>query len=211
MRNDLQISGVTFNRLTAIHKIAGSDKWLCKCACGSEVAVRGASLTSGNTKSCGCLRRDRAAETKTKHGHQRGREVTPTLRTYADMIKRCSNPKCSSFARYGGRGITVCDRWLGEDGFNNFLSDMGERPNGTTIDRINNELGYFPENCRWATPREQSRNVSTNHPVTAFGRTMLLCDWAEELGIPYKTLHNRISTYRWDVERALTEPVRRWV
>ncbi len=119
------------------------------------------------------------------------------------MVRRCTKPYHSAYKRYGAKGITVCERWMV---FENFLSDMGERPEGTTIDRINGNLGYEPGNCRWATIKDQQRNTKANRMVTFDGLTMCISEWAEKLGISKDTLSYRIER-GWG-DRAFTEPPR---
>lgn len=163
--NFQDLSGQTFGRLTAlsrapnqVHRGGGkATRWNCICFCGKAVTVLAHSLTKGNTKSCGCWKRE-APNGMTTHGHARGYKRSGTLRTYRAMITRCTNSSVLNFKDYGGRGITVCDRWLGPHGFENFLADMGERPEGLSIDRIENDGNYEPWNCRWATQLEQNRN-----------------------------------------------------
>jgi hypothetical protein len=152
MSAPIDITGHRFGRLVAISHISFQG-WLCRCDCGNETIVQGPNLRNGNSKSCGCLRVELAISRATKHGHAK---KTATYSSWQAMIKRCTNPNTWSWKHYGGRGITVCDRW--RYSFENFLADMGEKPEGLTLDRINNELGYSPENCRWATPAEQFRN-----------------------------------------------------
>jgi hypothetical protein len=127
-----------------------------------------------------------------------------TYRSWNCMIGRCERTSDPSYRRYGGRGIRVCARW--RRSFASFLVDMGERPAGTTLDRRDNAGDYEPDNCRWATRREQSRNTTRNVLITALGRTMCLEDWALHLGIHPETLRNRVRR-GWDTTRALTEPV----
>lgn len=147
------VSGETFGELTALRIIPKSrthtTRWLCRCSCGVEIAVISGSLRGGNTGSCGC----KTAEWRSlKHGMTK----TPTYRGWHGMRQRCANPKATGFKNYGGRGIKVCERWLD---FENFLADMGERPEGRTLDRFpNNDGNYEPGNCRWATSKQQADN-----------------------------------------------------
>lgn len=123
------------------------------------------------------------------------------------MLGRCFNPKRRGWAAYGGRGITVVDRWLE---FAAFLEDMGPMPPGYTIERNDNDKPYAPENCRWATKDEQGRNRRNNHRLTFGGQTKLMSEWAKEYGLLFNTLWNRIHKAKWDIERALTSPLREW-
>lgn len=147
------IAGRRFGHLLVIHRAGrASDRramWLCTCDCGARIIVSGNNLRSGNSQSCGCW-------ANRKHGHSPADHPTRTYRSWVSMRERCTNPRTTSFHRYGGRGITVCERWMD---FRNFLADMGERPPGKTIDRWpNNDGNYEPGNCRWATPKEQMSN-----------------------------------------------------
>lgn len=149
--------GDQFGELTVVEEIENDDPqrcWVCLCSCGTPTEVRTGDLRSGNTRSCGHLRRDSDANRQraTTHGHT----GSPTHRTYWAMRIRCTYPGTNGWKNYGGRGIRVCDRWL--EGFDNFLADMGERPEGKTLDRIDPDGNYEPSNCRWATPGEQARN-----------------------------------------------------
>jgi hypothetical protein len=133
-----------------------------------------------------------------------GRNRTKTYQTWGGMIQRCTNPKAPYYECYGGRGITVCDRW--RNSFEDFLADMGEKPKGLTIDRIDVNKGYSPENCRWADLETQARNTSRSRTFTRNGVTKHLFEWAEESDVPLKTIETRLLR-GWEIEAALTVPV----
>jgi len=164
----IDLTGQRFGRLTILKRDGTTSpvKWRCRCDCGQEVSIAPSNMKSGGTQSCGCLHKERAGMagrfTK-KHGHYVGNKASPEYKSWCSMKSRCSNPKHTSWRYYGGRGITVCDRW--RNSFTNFLADMGKRPAGYTLDRIDPDGNYEPGNCRWATSREQARN---KQPLVAY-------------------------------------------
>lgn len=154
---------------------------VCECECGASVVVKHNNLTSGNSKSCGCVSSDRLAsrqriEKRIRHG---GSKRSPTKISWESMWSRCRWKRNASYERYGARGITVCDRWTD---FSLFVEDMGERPEGTSLDRIDPNGDYCPENCRWATRKQQSRNRTDNTRLTICGRSMCVSQWCEQVG-----------------------------
>lgn len=179
-----EMKGCVFSRVTVLDG-AGSDArgsalWKCRCECGKVWVVKGASLRSGAIKSCGCLRRERHAARIRKHGMWN----TPEFWTWNSMLDRCRNPRHKQYKDYGGRGITVCDEWRH---FINFFADMGRRPTSKhTLDRINNNGNYEPNNCRWATRQQQNNNTRRCIMVTIRGETHSIADWARLMGCSSK-------------------------
>lgn len=200
------LSGQKFGRLTAIKIVgqakSGSRKWLCKCDCGNEAIVDQNKLSSGNTKSCGCINRERFYV----HGLSRSR----ISRIYRCMKGRCYNKNLDSYKDYGGRGIQICDEWLDkENGFMAFYKWSMENgyADNLSIDRIDNNGNYEPSNCRWADKKTQQNNTRRTEYIEFNGETHNLGEWADIIGMDKKTLDNRLHRYGWSVERALTEKV----
>lgn len=152
-----------FGRLTVISYIGMSKNsmkmWKCKCDCGKIVEVRQGNLKNGHTKSCGCLQQEVRVTSNTTHGHTSNHKNSKTFNAWVNMKKRCFDKNNKSYHNYGGRGITVCDRWMK---FENFLEDMGCPSSELTLDRINTDGNYEPSNCRWATQKEQQNNRRNN-------------------------------------------------
>jgi len=200
----INLVGHTFGRLVVTapsRKRAGRNKhWKCLCSCGRVKAISYQSLMAG-TVSCGCFRRERTAAKNRTHGLSRTKEH----KIWIGMRDRCNNPLNAAYRHYGGRGIKVCRRW---ESFENFILDMGKAPAGRSLERVDNDKGYSPSNCRWATVHDQRRNSRSNILVTLSGVTRCLADWADEIGI------NRWTVY-WRVRRgmkpskALTTPILR--
>ena len=200
----IDITGVRFGRLLVIGD--APPTWgrqvLVRCDCGAEKSVGVCTLRSGQTVSCGCFARERLGALRRKHSHASGHQRSPEYSVWTCMRKRCRGPH-PSFSLYGGRGITVCARW---ESFENFLADMGPRPSPKhSIDRIDSDGNYEPDNCRWATRAEQSRNTRRNVFLTFGGQTMCLEDWASRIGMRPHVLGSRIQR-GWSIERALTTP-----
>lgn len=243
------LTGRSFGRLVALKcvgRLGATENvsWVCQCECGIRPVVRAAHLKSGAIRSCGCLR--------SEVGKTHGMTGSPTYNTWMNMRKRCRDPNATGYDNYGGRGITVCDEWF--DSFEAFVDDMGLRPEGKTLDRIDNDKGYYKANCRWATRQEQAENLSTNvwvdigtekvtiselarrvgvglgtaryrfkkygndlskllappeehDKLIEFDGLSLTCpEWARKLGINYTTLHNRLFSANWPLEKALAFP-----
>lgn len=206
----INLTGRRFGRLVVQGRAPtepGCDlRWECICDCGgTKTTVRG-SLRAGHTRSCGCLQVEAGKKTKT-HGHGRNPlyngKMSPTYRSWASMKDRCRRKNGPDFHNYGGRGITVCDRWRGS--FENFLADMGERPSQAhTLDRKEVNGNYEPSNCRWATYQQQNRNRRTNRLLEIDGETITITEASERFNIDRGTLSQRLGR-GWDLQRALTD------
>lgn len=206
MSRCINLIGQKFDRLEVLKRVDnakdGHTRWLCSCVCENEVIVWGKHLKNGHTKSCGCLRKELAVQRWLKHGYYVEGKEFKVYQVWADMIARCTNPNHNAWKDYGGRGITVCEKWLK---FENFNKDMGNKwKPGLTIERKENNQGYNKENCEWATRKKQMRNTRDNLYVTYNNKTQLLIEWSEKTRIPYKILWDRIYKLGWSPEKALT-------
>lgn len=166
----------------------------CLCDCGCIKSVRLSSLTSGATVSCGCFHKEKAAEVGKAIHTTHGLSKTQIYFVWSAMRRRCGNPSDKRFSDYGGRGIKVCERW--NNSFEAFLQDMGPRPEGGTLERIDNNGNYEPGNVRWASWKEQARNNRRNHLHTINGQTKSLAEWCEILGEPWTTVKKRVAAGR---------------
>lgn len=194
--------GQKFDQLTVIAGPVFRNKrtyYICDCLCGQKSEARHDSLLSGNTRSCGCL-----IGTTKKHGHTANGLTSGEYHSWDAMQRRCNNPRCSQYPNYGGRGISVCERWSAS--FEDFLADMGSRPSPKhSLDRIDVNGNYEPTNCRWATVTEQGNNRRTNKQITYNGETRTYAEWERYLNWPPGTIGSRIRL-GWSQERALQFP-----
>lgn len=161
-----------------------------RCECGTEKRILRKHVVSGRVVSCGCHKRRMSRITNRKHGHTVGYTPSRTYRSWTNMISRCENPNTPNYKEYGALGVTICARW--RDSFEAFLADMGERPPRMSLDRIKNDLGYEPGNCRWATLKTQAQNRSTTIWVEHVGERLCLLDFAAKMEVNYRNLRERV-------------------
>lgn len=173
--------------------------WVCRCDCGNIRSVPNSNLQSGSSQSCGCLSRELSSKRLTRHGKSRSR----VYRIWGGMVGRCTNPNDPAWKHYGGRGIEVCDRWLT---FSNFIEDMGDPPDGLTIERIDNDKGYSPDNCHWATMLEQQNNRRNNVVLEVNGRQQTISQWAREKHLSRQLIQYRLAA-GWAIDDAVNQPV----
>lgn len=217
------LTGMKFGRLTVLRRVVIPQKtrtyWECVCECTRLHTVSASVLRTGKSKSCGCFRREMMREEgkvrNLRHGEGSNGKESPEYRTWSAMLSRCNNEKHRNYVNYGGRGITVCERW---SLYENFLMDMGRRPSDRhSLDRIDNDAGYSPENCRWATYVQQNNNQRRDKKECVFkgsdlfenqGRSQTIRDWCKELG-------RKLETYRarrrigMSIEEALFAPLQK--
>ena len=205
------LTGERFGRLTVLGRAGRGNSnqilWECKCDCGGTAIVPTCHLNSGHTKSCGCYRKETATESGV-HRIKHGMRGTRLYQIWRGMRQRCTDKNYHSFPDYGGRGITICPAW---DSFEEFRdwSMANDYQNDLTIDRIDPDGPYSPENCRWATMTEQQNNKRNNRILTLNGETHTAPEWARMTGIPVTVIYNRMK-YGWPVERILTEKPRKY-
>lgn len=208
--------GKKFGRLT-VHKLAKPNilpsgekvtMWLCRCDCGKEKSVSAHNLKSGKTKSCGCLSAELARKRRTTHGATANRKRDRIYDIWRAMKERCYNPNNISYKNYGGRGICVCDEWINNyPSFRDWAISSGYKDD-LSIDRIDCEKDYSPENCRWASRKQQNNNTRHNTIIFAFGKSQTLSQWSEEVGLSTDVISARIKRLGWSAEDALSKPLR---
>lgn len=193
MATKIELSGKRIGRLTVVREVFWHDhagkhrKWLCLCDCWNEREMFQDRLVKATTVSCGCWQKEVTSKRLTRHGLSKSKVHA----VWSAMLARCNNENNPAFNNYGGRGIKVCDRWMT---FENFYADMGNPPfDGAELDRVNNNGWYSPENCRWASRKEQCSNTRQNVLVDIDGVIKTVAGWAEESGIAYKTISNRVK------------------
>jgi hypothetical protein len=208
----INITGKRFGRLIALqymglrNPLKKDDKWECICDCGIKVLVSGAKLRSGHTKSCGCLVADSCRDVG-KSCKTHGQSYSTLYSIWQGMKKRCSRIKNSNFIWYGGRGVSICPEWKNFENFFEWNKLLGEKgyKKGLSLDRINNEMGYSPENCRWTTAVTQGRNKRNNLLVTINGETKCVAEWAEIFSINRYLVYSRIRN-GWELNEGLFTP-----
>ena len=206
----IDMTGVRYGRLTAIKRVKNSKHsqtmWMFRCECGKEIVTTGWAVRSGHTTSCGCFLSETTASLKYSHGMAR----TRIYKIYQHMKERCYKTDDRAYGRYGGRGITICDEWLEENGFENFYnwSILNGYNETLTIDRIDVNGNYEPSNCRWATWRVQANNKRNNRYVTYNGKTKTVSEWSQEYGIGEATIRSRLNR-GWSVDETLNIPTKR--
>ena len=213
----IDLTGKKFGKLTVIKRVENNrhrqPQWLCKCDCGKETIITGQKLRTGHTKSCGCI----IYEQKTRLTH--GMTGTTLHNRWLNMKSRCYNPKNKRYARYGGRGITVCQEWMDFTNFYNWSINNGFNES-LTLDRIENDKGYCPQNCRWATQKLQANNRSSNDIFCIDGVSKTLSEWCDiyydsvcpnheknRLSV-YKIIYYRIFKQKWEIKKAFNTPIK---
>ena len=208
----IDLTGKRFGRLYVIKRdkdfVQESGRkraaWLCECDCGTIKSVLGDNLKSGKVVTCGCYARENTSKNNSTHHESKSHLYA----VWCGMKARCNNQNNTYYSRYGGRGISVCDEWQNNyNAFRDWMLDNGYSDSGhdKTIDRINNDLGYSPDNCRVVDAKSQANNRSSCRLFTYKGKTQNITQWADEFGIEFKKLHYRLS-HGWDIERALITP-----
>ena len=202
----IDLTGQKFGRLTVIERAEngkqGHTYWLCKCICGNKTIVRGNHLRKGLIRSCGCLESENRKTMSTTHGLTK----TRLYNIWGHIIQRCTNPNSKNYKRYGGRGITICEKWRNDFvSFYKWAINNGYKDD-LTIDRIDNNKGYFPDNCRWTDKITQANNTRSNRFLTFNNKTQTIAQWARELELNANRIGDRLN-HGWSIEKALTTPI----
>lgn len=205
----IDITGQRFGRLLVMSLTRdekGRRAWICRCDCGKDFLTYAGRLKHGNPRSCGCGVILATIARSTSHGQSRRGQKTPEYRAWRNMVNRCHDEANAAYHNYGGRGILVCERWRHD--YAAFFADMGPKPSSKhTIDRTDNSKGYEPDNCRWATRKQQMRNFRGNRLIEHNGETRCVSEWAERYRLPFKALCRRLDR-GWSVLDVLTKPLR---
>ena len=205
----LNLVGQRFGSLVVLdfaERKNGNTRWLCECDCGTVKAIYDSTLRRSPYTSCGCQTKAALSKQFSQHGQARtgsGEKPSPEYRAWCGAKARCLNPSAQQYERYGGRGIGMCDEWLND--FSRFYRDMGARPHGHSLDRINVDGHYEPSNCRWATSKTQARNRRSNTTVAYKDRTVTIAELAETLSLDVARLGHLISRRGLNVEDAISE------
>ena len=202
------LTGKNFERLTVIkrHGTSLPIRWECNCECGNTTDVRSDHLRNGDIVSCGCYAKEIRRRPAT-HGQscRAGGNRTKAYITWEGIKQRCHNPNANGYERYGGRGITVCNRW--RNSFEAFFEDMGTKPKGLTLERVDNDEGYSKENCEWATMQRQACNRRNTRMISYNGKEQTMTEWAREYGLDRGVLWHRLYNMKWDMKDAFERPV----
>lgn len=202
--------GTRFGRLTVLYRTPNKGRrtaYMCQCDCGNKTIATSENLVAGHTKSCGCINKERASIALREQNMKHGLSYTRLYRIWAHMRSRCNLKRHERYHEYGGRGIKVCPEWDDFQNFHQWAIDNGYNES-LTIDRIDNEKGYCPENCRWTDYKTQNNNRDYNVHLTHNGKTMTVAEWAREIGVKDATLRSRLKA-GWSIERVLTTPITR--
>lgn len=201
----MDLFGDKYGRLTPLYRVKTEKKmtlWHCRCDCGNEVNVQIGHLRDGHTQSCGCLHSEQLVKSNTKHNLS----GTRLYNIWSNMKSRCDDANDPKYKNYGARGVKVCNEWYEASVFFDWARQSGYSDD-LTLDRIDVNGNYEPDNCRWVDYKTQSLNRTDNHYLTHNGKTQTMKEWSDECNIPYKVLEARINRYHWSVERALKNDI----
>ena len=196
------LTGERFGRLLVLQRDGcnkhGQVKWWCECDCGTQKHILGLCLSRGETQSCGCLHKEMTSKASITHGKSR----SPIYAIWSSMMDRCHLPSNHAYKRYGDRGISVAPEW---HNFENFYRDMGDKPEGMSLERIDNNGDYCKENVVWATAKQQANNKRSNVVLEHNGKKQTMQQWCDELGLKIGTVWARLNVYGYSVDKALTK------